>query len=125
MDISINRKGFTGDNQAWLGSAHGTSNARTITLDITSGFAEADFYAKGFIPSGTPVTKLSSGLYGLYKDDSDTPLAGFILTPQGTPAATTTRISAPLLEHGRVIEANLPVTLPAKGKTEATHIIFV
>lgn len=125
MDISINRKGFTGDNQAWLGSAHGTNTARTITLDLTSGFAQAEFYKKGFIPSGTPVTQLEDGLYGLYTESSQTPLAGFILTPQGTPASVTTRISAPLLEHGRVIEANLPVALPARGKTEATHIIFV
>lgn len=125
MDISITRKGFAGDNISWLGSAHGTNAARTITLDLTSGFSEADFYSKGFIPSGVPVTKLSSGLYGLYKESSETPLAGFILAPQAVPSVPTVRISAPLFDHGRVIESKLPVTLPAKGKTEATHIIFV
>lgn len=125
MDISITTKGFNGDNIAWLGSAHGTNAARSITLDLTSGFAKAPFYAKGFIPSGTPVTKLASGLYGLYVEGSTTPLAGFILSPQANPVSTSTKISAPLLEHGRVIVSKLPVALPEKGKTEAAgRIIF-
>lgn len=125
MDISLTTKGIGKDNLSWLGSAHATNAAQTITLDLTSGFKDADFYKNGFVPSGVPVTKLDSGLYGLFVEGSTTPLAGFILTPQSLPASADVRISAPLLEHGRVIEANLPVTLPAKGKTDAAgRIIF-
>lgn len=124
MDISLTTKGIGKDNLSWLGSAHATNAAHPITLDLTSGFADAAFYKQGFIPSGVPVTKLESGLYGLYVEGSSTPLAGFVLTPQVTPASTSTRIAAPLLEHGRIVEANLPVALPAKGKTENTHFIY-
>ena len=125
MDISLTTKGIGRDDLSWLGSAHATNNAQTITLDLTSGFADADFYGKGFIPSGVPVIKLDSGLYGLYTEESGKPLAGFILTAQDNPGTTATRVSAPLLDHGRIKVGNLPVELPEAAQTSNTHFIYV
>lgn len=52
------------DDQSWLGSAHGTNECDTITLD---GPACIDAFPDGVIPSGTVLGKITaSGKYGPY-----------------------------------------------------------
>jgi hypothetical protein len=129
MDLSIRSETFDADDQTWLGSAHGTSSARSITLD-TSAFTEGTHYPDGFFMSGLPLGKITaSGKYAPYNGaaaDGTETLAGFLLTPVKAPAATTTDVVGALLMHGFVVEANLPVAVDAAGKTDvAGRITFV
>ena len=66
MDLSMRTETFGQENQEWLGSEHGTSNARSITLD-TSAFTAGTHYPDGYFKSGIPLGRItSSGLYGPY-----------------------------------------------------------
>lgn len=128
MDLSVRKESFGGDNQTWIGSPHGTDHGRSITLD-TSAFTEATHYPDGYFPSGLPVGVISAtGLYGPYDDaavDGRETLAGFLLTPVSAPSDTTIDVGGALFEHGRVVEANLPIAIDAAGKTDvAGRITF-
>ena len=127
MNLNPTTETFYQDDQTWLGSAHGTSSARTVTLDI-SAFTEGTHYPNGYIPSGTPVGEITaSGLFGPYNDaavDGTETLVGFVLTP--TAANGTDDIQVALFEHGRVVEANLPIAIDAAGKADlAGQVVFV
>lgn len=122
MDISIKRTSFGQDNQSWLGSAHGTNAAQTITLDMTT-FTKATHYPDGYLKSGLPLQKLAGGKYGLWLTTKD--VAGVLFTAVSAPASTATPVAGALLEHGRVIAAKLPVPVDAAGQaTAAGRIIF-
>lgn len=119
------------ENQSWLGSAHGTDNAQSITLDGDSFLAA---FTDGVIPSGVVLGKVTSG--GKYRrydnaatDGTQTAL-GILLTTVdlgGVTSAVVEDVSAALLWHGEVIEANLPAGhgLDAAGKVELSQIRFV
>lgn len=129
MDLSVRSETFAADDQTWLGSAHGTSAARSITLD-TSAFTEATHYPDGFFTSGLPLGKITAtGKYAPYVDaavDGTGVLAGFLLSPVKAPAATTTDVVGALLIHGVIVEANLPVAIDANAKTDvAGRFTFV
>lgn len=122
MDISVKRTSFGQDDQSWLGSAHGTTSAPSITLDVST-FTAGTHYPAGFLKSGLPLQKLPGGKYGLWATTKD--LAGFLFTPVSAPADPATPVGAALLEHGRVIAAKLPVSVDAGGQTSAAgRIIF-
>lgn len=110
MDISVRSTTFGTENRSWLGSAHGTEATRSVTLD-TSAFTEATHYADGYVPSGTVLGKITaSGLYGPYDDaavDGREVAAGFLFNSTKM-ASGGADVGAPLLEHGVVVEANLP-----------------
>lgn len=91
----------TGDNK-WLGSAHGTSNARTVTIDERSLYGFRD----GLIPSGTPLKSVEGGKFAPVTAAEDE-LAGFLLTDQSIVPGEGDVI-APLLEHGRIRVDYLP-----------------
>lgn len=129
MDLSIRSETFAADDQTWLGSSHGTSSARSITLD-TSAFTEGTHYPDGFFTSGLPLGKITAtGKYAPYVDaavDGTGVLAGFLLSPVKAPAATTTDVVGALLIHGVIVEANLPVAIDANAKTDvAGRFTFV
>lgn len=114
-----------GGDLSWLGSTHGIANARTEILDV-SAFTVAD----GFIPSGTPVAKVSGVLVPYDGAEGTTTgagiLAGFVLFDQAV--VGTTDFAVPLIDHGRVIAANVPGTFTAPAaaaKRAATTIVFV
>jgi len=120
---------FGGGDLSWLGSAHGIANARTEVLDI-SAFTANTHYPNGYIPSGTPVAKVSGVLVPYDATEGTTTgagvLAGFVLTDQAV--VGTADFGVPLIDHGRVITAKLPVsfTAPAAAlKRAATTIVFV
>lgn len=121
MDISIKRVSFGQDDQSWLGSAHGTTSAPSITVDVST-FTKATHYPDGYLKSGLPLQK-TGGKYGLWKTGAD--LAGFLFAPVSAPAVAATPVGGALLEHGRVIAAKLPVSVDAAGQaTAAGRIIF-
>ncbi len=65
MDISLTTETTQVEDRSWLGSRDGTEVTETITLD-TSAFTEGTHYPNGYVPSGTVVAQLASGLYGPY-----------------------------------------------------------
>ena len=97
----------TGDH-SWLGSMHGISNARTVSLDVRK-FTKADHYVDGYIPAGQPITLDQDGVAGPYDPDAETggDFHGFLLTDQLVEEDYTT-IPVPLLDHGRVIVSKVP-----------------
>lgn len=127
MNLSPTVETFGQDDQTWLGSAHGTDHARSITLD-KSAFTAGTHYPAGYFPSGLPLGLITaSQKYGPYTPaatDGTETLAGFLLTPVSVPSADVDPIGA-LFEHGRVVEANLPVAIDAAGRADvAGRITF-
>lgn len=126
MDISVRSETFGGDDQSWLGSAHGTSSGRTVTLSKAAGFVAGTHYPNGYLPSGTKLGRITaSGKYGLYDDaasDGRQTLAGFLLTPVSVTAGAD--LVAALFEHGAVVEANLPFAIDANGKADVAGRIW-
>jgi len=127
MDLSVRTETFGGDNQAWLGSAHGTSSGRSITLDKTL-FTPANHYPQGYLRGGTPVGQVTATKkFGPYDDaatDGRQTLVGFVLTPQTFATGGGTDIIAPLYEHGAIIEANLPIPIDAAGRADVAGRIW-
>jgi hypothetical protein len=81
-------------------------------------FTANTHYPNGYLPSGTPVAKFTSGgntgLYGPYTTGASNgtqTLAGFLLTDVSMARSTTSNPQGALLEHGRVILAKLPQTV--------------
>jgi hypothetical protein len=121
MNLTQTTESFGQDDQSWLASAHGTSNARSITLD-TSAFTSGTHYPNGYFPSGLPLGKITAtGKYGPYNDaasDGTEVLAGFLMTAVDAPSVNTIDPQGALLWHGAVIEAKLPVAVNANGKAD-------
>ena len=120
---------FGGGDLSWLGSTHGIANARTEILDIST-FTAGTHYPNGYIPSGLPVAKVGGVLVPYDATEGTTTgagvLAGFVLTDQ--PVVGTSGFGVPLIDHGRVKTAKLPIafTAPtAAAKRAATTIVFV
>lgn len=120
---------FGGGDLSWLGSAHGIANARTEILDIST-FTAGTHYPNGYIPSGTPVAKVGGVLVPYDATEGTVTgagiLAGFVLTDQEV--VGTSDFGVPLLDHGRVRTAKLPIafTAPAAAaKRAATTIVFI
>lgn len=118
----------TGD-QSWLGSDHAIGNARTELLDI-SAFTANTHYPNGYIPSGLPVAKVGGVLVPYDATEGTVTgagvLAGFVLTDQSV--VGTNDFAVPLLDHGRVRSAKLPVSFTpptAAAKKAATTIVFI
>lgn len=128
MDLSLRTETFGQDDQSWLGSEHGTSSARSITLD-TSAFTANTHYPDGYFKSGLPLGRITAtGIYGPYDNaaaDGRETLAGFLLSAVDAPAATTTDVQGALLEHGVVIESKLPVAIDAAGRADVAGRIVL
>lgn len=91
--------------QKWLGSAHATDNARTVTID---GAKLAAFTERGFVPAGTPLAEAEGGKFAPATASDE--LAGFLLVDQ--PVGSTADVIAPLLDHGRIRVKFLPEGAP-------------
>jgi hypothetical protein len=127
---------FGQEDQSWLGSAHGTDMARSITLDVSM-FTANTHYPQGFLLSGLPIAKITGtgqggvvGKYGPYDDtatDGRTTLAGFLLTGvRVNTADNTVDVQGALYIHGVVVASKLPVAVDANGQADvAGRIIFV
>jgi len=118
-----------GGDQSWLGSTHGIANARTEILDIST-FTLATHYPNGYIPSGLPVAKVGGVLVPYDATEATVTgagiLAGFVLTDQATDGVAD--FGAPLIDHGRVKVASLPIVFvapAAAAKSAATTIVFI
>lgn len=125
-------------NFKWLGSTHGIAECRTEVLDV-SAFSSSVNYPDGYIPSGTPV-KLSGGKLVPYTSANDggddggggtndlDVLAGHIFTDQQV--VGTDDFAVPLLDHGRVVVANVPkggdtFAKPNAAQSADTTIVYI
>ena len=69
MNLSPVIQTFGNEDQSWLASAHGTPNARSITIDVTK-LTLATHYPHGYLRSGAPLSKLiATGLFAPYVGD--------------------------------------------------------
>jgi hypothetical protein len=132
MDITVRSEGpWLPEDRSWLGSAHGTTATKTITLDPTL-FTANTHYPNGYIPSGTLLGEVtaSPGVYGPYDNaagDGRTVAAGLLFNSTPIRTGQTTKVGAPLLEHGIVRVSKLPTNsgIDANGRTDlAGRIIF-
>ncbi|KDQ65689.1 head decoration protein [Streptomyces sp. NTK 937] len=131
MDLNLKVESFTQDRRDWLGSAHGTDAPVSVTLDISK-FTKATHYPDGYIKSGIPLGKVTTGgKYGPYDDaasDGRQTLVGFLFTAQDVDArgVASTSVVGSMLIHCFIREAKLPVPVDANGKADvAGRIIFV
>lgn len=72
-DISVATTSYQTDDRRWLLSPHGTEPGTNpgITLDV-SAFTANVHYPNGYIPSGTPMGRITaSGLYGPYAGSNE------------------------------------------------------
>lgn len=104
MQLSIRREQVGVENHTWLGSAHGTSNAQTVTLDATK---LAGVTVDGAIPSGIPLKKSAAGGKFEPVTDAGDELAGFLFTTQAV-REVGADVVAPMLDHGRIRVGKLP-----------------
>ncbi len=101
MQFGINAEQFGSGDQRWLGSAHGTDVARTVTIDG----AKLAGFKDGVIPAGTPLKQGDGGKYEPVTAEGDA-LAGFLLTSQAFVGAVD--VVAPMVWHGRIRASFLP-----------------
>src|SRR4051812_24969003 len=95
------------DNHDWLGSAHGTDTADSITLDAA---ALLTAYPTGEVPAGIEISRNGSGVY---VPGSTGTQRGFLLHAVKVNTVTPTNVVGALHWHGEVIVARVPV--PAGG----------
>ena len=121
----LRSESFGGGDQSWLGSAHGIANCRTETIDV-SAFTQATHYPDGYIPSGFPVAKVNGLLvpYNAAGADGSQNIAGHIFTDQAV--VGTGNLPAPLLDHGRVKTARVPLAgFAAPASQPNTNIVYL
>jgi hypothetical protein len=113
---------FGGGDTSWLGSTHGTENARTGTLDVST-FTKNTHYPDNYFPSGTKVNVTDEGAVKPWTNASGEVL-GIVLFD--TPTDGTTDKPTAILRHGIVKTALLPGTwaTPAAG-TVTAGFVFV
>ncbi|MFF6928371.1 head decoration protein [Streptomyces californicus] len=131
MDLNLKVESFTQDRRDWLGSAHGTDAPVSITLDVSK-FTKNTHYPDGYLKSGIPLGKVTSGgKYGPYDDaasDGRQTLVGFLFTAVDVDArkVASTSVVGSMLIHCFIRTDKLPVAVDANGKADvAGRVIFV
>jgi len=123
MKLPITTEVFSAsEDQSWLGSAHGTNEAESITLDVD---AFLGTWADGIIPSGIVVASDGAGLFVPATDASaEAPFYHLFTTLDvGTEAGA--QVSGAGLWHGQVIVANLPENHGLDTDTAVPQVNYV
>lgn len=108
MDISVSTTDYQVGDLSW--KVQNLYRPRTVTLDI-SGFTANTFYPNGYIPSGTALAVLASGLYVPYSNAGSggaEVCKGLLAADVPIRSGSTADVGAALLEDGIVIKAKLP-----------------
>ncbi|MEU7851933.1 head decoration protein [Micromonospora parva] len=132
MNLGMITESFSQDKRDWLQGAHGTDIALSVTLDVSK-FTAGTHYPDGYIKSGIPLGKITTGgKYGPYDDaasDGRQTLVGFLFTGVEVVTrrgATLSSAVGSMLVHCAVKESKLPVVVDAAGKTDlGSRVIFV
>lgn len=113
---------FGGGDLSWLGSNHGTDNARTSTF-VAANFTPATHYPNGYLPSGLPVNAAEEANLKPWTAAAGEKL-GFILFDQPVVSGDA-KFAVPVIRHGIIRTAKLPVTLTAPTAGQAEQFSFV
>lgn len=117
MQLGVRSSGGGFTSPGWLGSAHGTEAAATVTIDGASLSA----FDK-VIPSGIPLKVGTGGKYVPVAAIGDV-LAGFLLTRQDFDGSGD--VVAPMIERGKVRVDRLPAEAFDVTTLEATNPLFI
>lgn len=114
--IGVTSTSYQVEKRDWLLSLAGVMSGQTptATLDV-SAFTAGTHYPNGYIPSGTAVSKLASGLWGPFNAAEASGEHGLIIssTKVPNPADTTQDVGVGLVVTGASIDHNkLPSTKP-------------
>ena len=112
MGVKIETFG-TGD-LSWLGSNHGTDNARTSTF-VAANFTAATHYPDGHVPSGLAVNCADEANLAPWTDAVGEEL-GFILFDQPIQTGDE-KFAVPVIRHGLIRTAKLPVAITTAAGT--------
>lgn len=130
MDLALSSETWGVDDQTWLGSAHGNDMGRSITL-VTSAFTAGTHYPGGFFKSGIPLALYTSGVnvgkWGPYTPgatDGTQTFVGYLLAAVPAPRTAGQDVQGALLDHGRIVEAKLPIAIDSAAKTAAAGRIW-
>jgi hypothetical protein len=134
--LAIRHETFSpSEDQSWLGSAHGTNECDSITLDSD---AFLTLFPTGIVPSGVVLYKHSSGLYRPFGSvsadevqtitEGGTGLTSFVLHFQGqdttslVAASTAAQVQAALEALSTIGAGNVTVTGSASGPYSVTFV---
>jgi len=131
MNLGIKRETLTpSENQEWLGSAHGTQEMDSITLDAA---LCRTAFPTGVIPSGIKLGKVTAtGLYAPSLEgavNGTETVAGHLFTTVDLTAggaiavADTVDTPASLLWHGEVVTAKIPALAVGAVRTAGAALI--
>lgn len=142
FDIAVVTEDYSGsEDRRWMALRKGYDTCRSITLDVST-FLPAHVTAKGALPSGTVLGKITAtNKYGPYDNaavDGREVAAGFLLNTTkisdatGSNLATAPDVGAALVWEGVVKEAFLPLfagtllgEIDAAARTDlAAHVRF-
>jgi hypothetical protein len=132
MNLGLITESFSQDKRDWLAGDHGTDIALSVSLDVTK-FTAGTHYPDGYIKSGIPLGKITTGgKFGPYDDaasDGRQTLVGFLFTGVEVVTrrgATLSSAVGSMLVHCAVRESKLPVAVDAAGKVDlASRVIFI
>jgi hypothetical protein len=124
VDFVIRTTTYLSEDMTWLGSAHGTNTADTITLDLSL-FTAGTHFPNGFIPAGMTLAKVTaSGAYGPYNNalsNGQEVMKGHLYKPVNVPTDNVAgKAMGALYWHGEVVEAKLPTNsgIDSAGKVD-------
>lgn len=117
--MRLTSESFGSGDASWLGSNHGTDNARTSTV-VVANFTKATHYPNGYLPSGLPVNCADEANVKPWTGGAGEAL-GFVLFDQ--PVATgDAKFAVPVLRHGIVRVNKLPVDFTAVDSANFTFV---
>lgn len=108
--LGVTSTSYQVEKRDWLLGPHGTGpgDNPTATLDVSL-FTSGTHYPNGYIPSGTVVSRVASGLWGPYDGTNGVEhglLFGSATVPN--PSDTTQDVAGAVLVHGFVAYNKLP-----------------
>lgn len=107
--LGITTTSYQVEKRDWLLGPHGTGpgDNPTATLDVSL-FTAGTHYPNGYIPSGTVVSRLASGLWGPYDGTNGLEHGLTFSAVSVNTADLTSDVATGVLKHGFVSYAKLP-----------------
>lgn len=121
MDLNPSFGQIGRDDQSWLGSARGTSQAQSVAL-LLSAFTAATHYPNGYLPSGIALRKIT-GLTNTYGPASTRTVADGV-TATNTALTSATAAFTPGDVGAAVTGTGIPAGTTIASVTNATTVVL-